>query len=93
MGGSGSLAGSPDAPRPARFAGFDRNAAAGAMLSGANDPGSRPGQALLAIRRWGQRLTPKALEALGITRRRVPARGGSVQQEPVVKGGAQLRRA
>ncbi len=36
-----------------------------AMLSGAND--------LLAIRRWGQRLTPKALETLGITRGRVPA--------------------
>jgi len=36
-----------------------------AMLAGAND--------LLAIRRWGQRLTPKALEALGITRGRVPA--------------------
>jgi hypothetical protein len=35
------------------------------MLSGAND--------LLAIHRFGKRLPPKALEALGITRRRVPA--------------------
>jgi hypothetical protein len=35
-----------------------------AMLSGAND--------LLAIQRWGQRLTPKGLEAFGITRGRTP---------------------
>lgn len=35
-----------------------------AMLSGAND--------LLAIHRWGQRLTPKGLEAFGITRGRTP---------------------
>lgn len=36
-----------------------------AMLAGAND--------LLAIHRFGKRLSPKALEALGITRRRAPA--------------------
>ena len=36
-----------------------------AKLAGAND--------LLAIQRWGGQLTPKALEALGITRGRVPA--------------------
>ena len=35
-----------------------------AMLSGAND--------LRAIFRWGRRLTPKGLEAFGITRRRAP---------------------
>ncbi|HWK33789.1 MAG TPA: transposase family protein, partial [Hyphomicrobium sp.] len=35
-----------------------------AMLAGAND--------LLAIHRWGKRLTPKGLEALGITRGRAP---------------------
>ena len=35
-----------------------------AMLSGAND--------LLAIHRWGKRLTPKGLEAFGITRGRTP---------------------
>lgn len=35
-----------------------------AMLSGAND--------LLGIHRWGKRLTPKGLEALGITRGRAP---------------------
>jgi len=35
-----------------------------AMLSGAND--------LLAIFRWGRRLTPKGLAAFGITRRRAP---------------------
>lgn len=35
-----------------------------AMLSGAND--------LLAIDRWGRRLTPRGLEALGITRGRSP---------------------
>lgn len=36
-----------------------------AMLAGAND--------LLAIHRFAKRLSPKALEALGITRRRAPA--------------------
>lgn len=36
-----------------------------AMLAGAND--------LLAIHRFGKRLSPKALEALGITRGRAPA--------------------
>lgn len=35
-----------------------------AMLSGAND--------LLAIQRWGKRLTPKGLEAFGIIRGRSP---------------------
>lgn len=35
-----------------------------AMLSGAND--------LLAVHRWGRRLTPKALEMLGIERGRAP---------------------
>lgn len=35
-----------------------------ATLAGAND--------LLAIHRWGKRLTPKGLEALGITRGRAP---------------------
>lgn len=35
-----------------------------AMLAGAND--------LLAIHRWGRRLTPKGLAALGITRGRAP---------------------
>lgn len=35
-----------------------------ALLSGAND--------LMAIHRWGRRLTPKGLEAFGITRGRAP---------------------